>query len=165
MAIGYGAKIHDRTVGRIVTVFMFVQRFHNALIGTRGTRSSVRHGRASIGGHVGAFDASVFSIELSPNVVECLARRLIPFRINRHGISNHEQISEWTSTRSLSPIAAVVNDVQAPSLSGSIPCSVSFFRRVFRLMPRIWAARTWLPPVSWSTARSSGFSTSPTIRS
>jgi len=49
--------------------------------------------------------------------------------------------------------------------SGSIPCSVSFLRRVLRLMPRICAARTWLPPVSRSTARSSGFSTRPIIRS
>ena len=30
---------------------------------------------------------------------------------------------------------------------GRCPCSVSFLRRVLRLMPRIWAARTWLP---WS---------------
>ncbi len=27
-----------------------------------------------------------------------------------------------------------------------MPCSVSFLRSVLRLMPRIWAARTWLPP-------------------
>src|SRR5262249_51381120 len=54
---------------------------------------------------------------------------------------------------------------QASSPPGSIPCSTSFLRGVLRLMPRICAARPWFPPVSRSTARSSGFSTSPIIRS
>src|SRR5206468_9462048 len=48
-------------------------------------------------------------------------------------------------------------------VSGSMPCSLSFFLSVFRLMPRSWAARTWLLLVSRMTARRRGFSTSPTM--